>query len=64
MGFDDLVGRWPKTCSGCTRRWDAPTWAELPLVSASVLGVGAYVEVRRCRCGELLGAAVERKGGA
>ncbi|MBS2018840.1 MAG: hypothetical protein JST00_38590 [Deltaproteobacteria bacterium] len=58
MSFDDLVGRWPKVCSSCESNWEESEWGRLPLVSESSLGPGVRVEMRRCRCGDVLGAAV------
>lgn len=58
MSFDDLVGRWPKVCTSCQTAWSESKWAELPVVSVATLGAGARVEMRRCQCGDVLGAAV------
>lgn len=58
MSFEDLVGRWPKECRGCETPWSESEWVELSIVSVSPLEPGVHVELRRCRCGEVLGAAV------
>lgn len=58
MRFSDLIGHWPKTCSGCSKVWGREDWRALDLASRAWLTIGAWIELRRCRCGELLAVAI------
>jgi hypothetical protein len=54
----DLRADWPKRCGSCLEEWDEPAWKNLPITSRAPLGAGIVVEVRRCRCGDILAVAV------
>ncbi len=62
MSLDELAGRWPKSCSQCDASWSAENWRELPLTSRAVLSNRSSIELRRCRCGEIIAAAVSDDG--
>jgi hypothetical protein len=62
MGLSDLAGRWPKRCDTCTAEWHEEGWNTLVLKGRAALAIDASVELRRCRCGELLGVAIACTG--